>query len=289
MYQFWNTIIAPVLKCTTGTIVEIGALEGANTLNLLKYCQKSQQKLIVVDPRPLFDAEQLKREVGYDFELHLEKSLDTLPQLKNINAVLIDGDHNWHTVYHELQAIAQNHTEPKNFPVVLFHDVSWPYARRDMYYEPENIPAQARKPFAKSGIRYAQSSLAENYHFNGHLDNALEEGGEKNGLLTAIEDFIQQSPINLKLLKLPVFHGFGIMIAHERLAHNEALQACLQRFQSAPFLFELLEELEALRAQSVADLIDQNAKLYHRVHQLESQLNKRGFIHTLMNWLKPKR
>jgi hypothetical protein len=79
-------------------------------------------------------------------------SLDELVrQTTPFDCILIDGDHNWYTVYHELKMIEQKHLLSPG-GAILLHDVIWPYARRDMYYQPEKIPAEFRHPHAKRGI-----------------------------------------------------------------------------------------------------------------------------------------
>ena len=73
--------------------------------------------------------------------------------------------------------------------------MDWPYGRRDLYYQPDTIPAEFRHPFAEKGIVRGQSRLAEVGGLNSrNYQNALEEGGPKNGVLTAIEDFLALHP-----------------------------------------------------------------------------------------------
>ena len=65
---------------------------------------------------------------------------------------LVDGDHNWYTVVNELRLIAATSAgagEP--LPVLICHDVGWPYGRRDLYYAPEQIPEEYRQPWAQQG------------------------------------------------------------------------------------------------------------------------------------------
>ena len=48
--------------------------------------------------------------------------------------MIIDGDHNYYTVSEELRLIAERaRTAP--LPLLLFHDVCWPHARRDDYFD----------------------------------------------------------------------------------------------------------------------------------------------------------
>lgn len=61
-------------------------------------------------------------------------SLEVLPELHDtFDCILIDGDHNWYTVYHELKMIYDRELL-KRGGIVFLHDVEWPWGRRDMYY-----------------------------------------------------------------------------------------------------------------------------------------------------------
>ena len=53
--------------------------------------------------------------------------------------VVIDGDHNYYTVSEELRLIGER-AAGAELPLLLFHDVCWPHARRDDYFAPELIP-----------------------------------------------------------------------------------------------------------------------------------------------------
>ena len=76
-----------------------------------------------------------------------------LPGLPPVDAALIDGDHNWYTVYHEMKAIAEvARANGAPLPVMILHDVGWPYGRRDLYYAPDTIPEECRQPYAQKGM-----------------------------------------------------------------------------------------------------------------------------------------
>ena len=61
---------------------------------------------------------------------------------------LVDGDHNWFTVYHELKMLADGARQARApLPIIIMHDVFWPYGRRDLYYEPERVPEEFRQPY----------------------------------------------------------------------------------------------------------------------------------------------
>jgi hypothetical protein len=190
LHLFWDTIVKPTLMgLKIKRIIEIGAYKGSHTVKLLDYCKEENGMLSVIDPDPLFDVDGISKKYGSNFHMIKDLSLNALPLLINYEAVLIDGDHNWYTVYNELKIIEKYAISCGKFPIVFIHDTEWPYARRDMYYFPESIPEPFRKPFAKKGMAQGQSELLEKDGVNCDLYNAIYEGGERNGVLTAVEDF----------------------------------------------------------------------------------------------------
>jgi hypothetical protein len=117
-------------------------------------------------------------------------SLEVLPKLsEKFDCILIDGDHNWFTVSNELDMIDKKGLLNKGATIFL-HDVGWQYGRRDMYYFPGSIPPEYRHPYSKKGIIKGRSELADDLTWP--HDVALAEGGARNGVLTAIEDFMKQ-------------------------------------------------------------------------------------------------
>src|SRR3989338_2079469 len=146
MHVLWSSLVRPALEALhPRIIVEIGAADGKTTRQLLEACSRWNAVLHTIDPKPLLDVEQWEKEWGDHFIFHKKRSLEALPDISFPDAVLIDGDHNWYTVFHELKLIERRATEEKKtFPLVLLHDVGWPYARRDLYYDIDTIPPEYR-------------------------------------------------------------------------------------------------------------------------------------------------
>ena len=61
---------------------------------------------------------------------------------------MLDGDHNYYTLRNELRLIAERPPEGR-IPLLVFHDVCWPLARRDQYAAPDRIPAEHRHPYGE--------------------------------------------------------------------------------------------------------------------------------------------
>lgn len=216
MNRFWEGIIMPLLSVTNSVnIVEIGAEFGTNTLKILAYCKQKNGVLHVIDPVPQFDVDGFRQIYVEAFKMHIGFSLDSLAGIKDYDAVLIDGDHNWYTVYNELNIVEKNAEVKGEFPLVFVHDIAWPYGRRDLYYYPDLIPPEYRKPYAKKGIELGRSELLESGGHNLIYNNASFEYGDKNGVLTAVEDFLQQTSCRISFFKSMMHNGLGILMSED--------------------------------------------------------------------------
>ncbi len=280
MYRFWDTIIEPLLDALhPEVIVEVGSDHGHNTRNLAQYCRAKGGQLHVIDPLPKYDVDEWSGEFSPHVQFHTTVSVIGLHEVPPPDVVLLDGDHNWHTVISELRILGER---SEVFPWVLFHDVGWPYGRRDLYYEPERIPSFDRHPFAKKGLRPGSKGVAEEGGINAHLHNAVTEGGPRNGVLTAIEDYIAESPRRLELLTLPGVNGFGILYDVENSeveGFPGDLLAALSQDGPLRDLLTIVESgrLDALTA--VADGVVERAKLRDqmqaRIAGLENEIKRR--------------
>ena len=77
-------------------------------------------------------------------------------------------------------------------PLLIFHDVGWPLGRRDAYYAPERIPEEHRQPLARDvGLAPGEPGTVARA---GCPSPASPPGraGPRNGVLTAIEDFLAE-------------------------------------------------------------------------------------------------
>jgi hypothetical protein len=209
MKFFADAIVKPyIAENQYVDICEIGASLGENTDRVLEL---DAVKMTLVDP--CLDA-QLTTKFAGNSRVKIERglSLEVLPSLQGtFDCFLIDGDHNWYTVYNELRLIKEKGLLRAGGSV-FFHDVNWPYDRRDMYYDPSRIPAEYLLPHAKKGIVRGKSLLADSGGTNGHLDNALHEGGPRNGVLTAVEDFWKENRDEYELFVIDQENGLGVML-----------------------------------------------------------------------------
>jgi len=191
MYPFWNKIVEPVLQAAGARrVVEIGALRGDTTVRLLELLGP-ESELHVIDPVPIFDPTEHARRFPGRYVFHRDISHNVLPDLPPADAALIDGDHNWFTVYHELRMLRETAGKSGTpMPLLIMHDVCWPYGRRDLYYAPERIPEEFRQSHDTRGILPGRKELVQDGGLNQQLENAVEEGGPRNGVMTALDVFV---------------------------------------------------------------------------------------------------
>ena len=287
MNRMWDIIIEPILhELDVNNIVEIGSDYGVNTRNILDYCVKYDKNMVAIDPNPKFDLDEFVKEYGDKFKLYADLSLDILPKLDNYDCVLIDGDHNWYTVYNELKIISKQSGD--DFPLVFIHDIAWPYGRRDLYYNPNNIPTAYLNEYKQEAIDVLSDELS-NIGLNGHLNNAVEVDTERNGVLTAVEDFINQSSLEFDLIKIPAFHGLGILFESnekikniiESIIEKSNISQILEKFylnvrvnlnHNVEVLRNRVQELEKLNAESSEKIKSQDVEISdfrNRVQEIE--------------------
>jgi Methyltransferase domain len=240
------TVAEIILACLDAaaprSVVEIGAYAGDLTELLADWAAPRQARVWAIDPAPqprLVDLAARRTEL----ELVQAASPEALHEIPPVDAAIVDGDHNYWTVGEELRLIAAR--SDGRLPLVFFHDVAWPLARRDSYHEPERVPVEHRRPMVEgAGLLPDEPGTRIGglpYHWA-----AEREGGPRNGVLTAIEDFMRERD-GLRLAIVPAFFGLGVLW-EEAAPWTDAVAAILEPVDGDP----LLARLEANRALHVA-------------------------------------
>jgi hypothetical protein len=152
-------------------------------------------------------------------------------------------------------------------PLILAHDAGWPYGRRDLYYDPKTIPEGYRQPYAREGIAFGKSRLVGNRGMNLQMCNALQEGGPRNGVMTAVEDYLAQSSIDWHMVYIPLYFGLCILAPKQRLVSNQALAEQIQHLEHQLQGRELIEMGEQLRIDEVI--------AFQKIHRELSEAKKR--------------
>jgi hypothetical protein len=237
-----SEILVPCLD-TAGarSVVEVGAYAGDLTRALVDWATRSGAQVTAIDPSPHDALVALDRE-REELELVRETSLEALPHIAMADAFVIDGDHNWYTVTEELRLIAERAGDD-DLPLLLFHDVCWPHGRRDDYFDAEQIPADSRQPIAEGGGLFpgVRGVREGGLPYRGA---AAEEGGPRNGVLTAVEDFVDGRD-DVELAIVPVFFGLGVAWS-----------------KSAPYAGELARLLQPWNRNELLGRLEENRVLH---------------------------
>jgi hypothetical protein len=237
-------VIFPALESSgVRRILEIGSEAGTFTRELCTWAGAHGGSVTAIEPLPRDEHRQLERDHG--LELIVGKSPAALEGLEPFDAYFVDGDHNYWCVSNEVRHAFSGDASP----LVILHDVGWPCARRDQYYEPNDVPEEHRQPFSyDGGVEPGEPGLVPGGGFRGQdaFAYAKHEGGPGNGVLTAVEDLLAELP-ELELLRIPCIFGLGLLFRSDvswaaRVReivgplHQNALLARLERNRIELFL-----------------------------------------------------
>lgn len=263
----FREIILPALEIAGAReIVEVGSEYGTFTQELCAYAQGVNGRLTSIDPAPQPAALDFiaANQGNPHFRFIQAASVDALPKLEAMDACIVDGDHNYFTVRSELELITEK-TGAK--PILIFeHDVCWPCGRRDMYYNPSAIPQMFRHPYTlHAGVTLDNPGTVEGgFRGEGAFGFARCEGGEANGVRTAIEDFIAERP-DFRFEIIPVILGLGV-IYNNNAPWAEKISELLRSSTQNP----LLPILERNRLELYLKVIELQDLLVSRSHPLAS-------------------
>jgi hypothetical protein len=244
MAQVAEIMVACLDAAGVKSIAEVGAFAGDLTRVLISWAAQTGARVQAIDPAPQPELERLAEEHP-ELELIRRTSLDALPSITLPDAIVIDGDHNYYTVSEELRLIGER-AAGAQLPVLLFHDVLWPHGRRDDYFDASAIPPEARHPQAGESAGIYPGDPGTRAGGLPYPRSAAHEGGDRNGVLTAIEGFVANRE-EIRLAVVPAFFGFAV--AWDTAAPSaDALAGILDPFDRHP----VLERLEANRVEHLA-------------------------------------
>jgi len=256
MAEFAPQIMACLKAANARSIVEIGAEFGGMSQHLAQHAANVDGTLTSIDPAP--KAEFLRWVADNPQVRHDDRiSLDAMPGLSDVDAWVIDGDHNYYTVSRELEILNELGKRDGKPLLVFLHDVGWPCARRDMYYAPNRIPPEHRQPHGWDvGITLDDDGSLPDRGFrgNGQFAIARAAGGPKNGVLTAVEDFVKglrEDSQDVAFAFVPAVFGLGVVFAADAPWSPE-LAAILAPLHDNP----LIATLEDNRLRNYLTVID---------------------------------
>ncbi|CAO5147961.1 O-methyltransferase [Frankia sp. AiPs1] len=239
------------------SIAEIGSESGVTTSLLVDLLRRGGGgRLVVVDPDPGVEPAS-----GGGLDVHVIRgySPQALDDHAPTDAYLLDGDHNYATVRGELAAIAAAVVQfgRSYFPLVILHDVGWPAGRRDQYYAPDRIAQDYRQPHSWDvGVEIDNPGVVRGgFRGMGAFAWALTEGGARNGVRTAIEDFVAEHP-DLRFFTVAPIFGLGVVV-DRRAPWARRVADLLTPWVSNPLLSRLERNridlyLQVLRLQDTA-------------------------------------
>ena len=249
-----NALVRGCLEAAEArSVVEIGSESGANTRELLEFVGEREGELWCVELEPTLEVEQIDDRQDR-FHLVRGRSPGALEGTDVSDAYIVDGDHNYWTVSRELEHIAQGTGQ---LPLVVLHDVGWPSGRRDQYYAPEALPAGAVHPHSwdLGSAPGREDAFEGGFRGRGGFAIALREGGERNGVRTAVEDFVG-SRDDLRFVVVPAIFGLGVLYS-SAAPYAQALDELLAPFNDNP----LLERLERNRVDLYLELLEQHDRV----------------------------
>jgi Methyltransferase domain len=257
----FECITMPIVDEVNPThIVEIGCGRDAlNTRILLDYCRHHNIRFTAIERKP---SNLLRKIIATYSQATLLEGLseDLIKEISDGDIFFVDADHNYYSVKMELESIYSM----SNPSIVFVHDTEWPTKRRDGYKVKSNIPIEFKQE-VESRLGWGITVDNESTVFGGwrtpnnSIVYAKNEGGERNGVLTAIEDFMKHQE-NILLYNIPIIFGLGVFV-DKRLPNSTAIASLLNPYTNNPLLariednrmrlylklVELYNELENLR------------------------------------------
>jgi hypothetical protein len=231
-------VLATLDAAGASSVAEIGAENGLFTEELLAWSGRSDgRRVTAIDPAPRERLLTLAEDQPA-LQLIVETSHEALPRIDPPDAVIIDGDHNYFTVSGELRLIAER-VRDAELPLLLVHDIGWPLGRRDSYHDASRVPDEHRRPLARDAFLVpGDLGVAEQGLY--YECTAAQEGGQRNGVLTAVEDFLAEHP-DLRLAIVPPFFGLGV-VWHRDAPWAEAVAETLAPWDRNPVLARVEEK-----------------------------------------------
>jgi Methyltransferase domain len=253
------------------SVYEVGAYAGDLTQVLLDWAEPRGARVGAIDPSPQPELVEMAQQ-RKALDLIRKTSLEALGDLPQIDAFVIDGDHNYYTVSEELRMISEASGAGK-LPLLLFHDVSWPHARRDDYFAPELIPDDYRQPTKEGGGLFPgiRGTTPGGLPYKWP---AAEEGGPRNGVLTAVEDFVAAHS-GLRLAVVPAFYGLGL-VWREDAPYADVLAKLLDPLDRNP----IIERLEANR---VLHLVSTHAQIIQVLIARDQARRQEAVLRRMLN------
>jgi len=264
MINFWPVIHRLLDVFHPKKICEIGIEYGYLTEKIIEYSKISDCRFIGVDTKP--NPDFVRKHKGNGIAFFKGDSEKFFLRDSESDICFIDGDHNYYTVAKELNLYLFSKNKGDRF-IIFVHDVCWPWAHRDLYYDPKRVPKEEIHEYSYSkGVTIDNDSVIDGgFRGEGNWACAIKEGGEGNGVLTAINDLIASDEfqeLNLEFIIVPVIFGMGIIYPKSIFSDKNIKEEMNKIHFGLEVFSSLLATLERNRL-----------KLYLKVIELQDQLN----------------
>lgn len=277
----WWPVISEAIRSLPGGVVEIGADKGFTTRMVSELCHELAVPFVSVDPSPSDGVDDI---VGVDHRRITSSEFFKSGQVPAATVWIVDGDHNYETVAMELEGIAK--ATASSDCLIFLHDLGWPNGRRDFWYSLDSAPDDASRMSDGHGVSLDVEGVclkSQGIGLGSIAAVAPLEGGPRNGVLTAVEDFLATDEGSAWEFRwTPVFFGFGYLVKRVTLAGGR-LSLLEERFKSFDNLRDILGPLEFNRLRLLqttnikwsesAGKDSRIAELERRVSDLEGSTN----------------
>lgn len=233
MFNFFDLNIIPTFLSSFGVekILVIGLSNELIMDEVISFCIDNTAFLYGIDSeinvksliKEDFDLDDIDGYLNEHVKHFKDHALNILPHLETFDAIFVNDDPNWYTLYNELNLIKMNHL---NFPLVFVCNNKYPHKRRDGYIDPKFIPDEYRNEYCEElPITYMESSEIKCVMVNDGFCHAIHENTPKNGVLTAIEDFLSENN-SLRFLDINPLEGISLIYPHSNISYILINQIC---------------------------------------------------------------
>ncbi len=196
--DLWEPLLHGVLlSLKPERLLLFGAGPSERAKRVGQWAQASGATVDVVDPDPSARWRKVATNFESQFVLHEGPTCSCAAPV-----VWIDNEPNYHRVSERLAASIG--------AAFLVAGTAWPHGRRDAYPTPDSIPQDALHPNELGGVAPGRDRVTKKGLFE-EWPHALNSGGPRNGVATAVEDFAQQNP-NYHVAWLPALEGAAFLL-----------------------------------------------------------------------------
>lgn len=286
MFNFFELCIIPTFlsRFDVEKVLAIGLSNELLMNEIISYCISNNYSLYSIDSK--INIHDLISEIDDLNEDYLEENikhykddaLTILPNFESFDAIFINDDPNWYTVYNELDLIKKNNP---NFPIVFVCNNKYPNKRRDSYINPNKIPEEYKNECCTDlPVIYKEGDETKQTMIKDGFCHAIHQDTPKNGVLTAIEDFLKEN-FSLKSLDINPFEGITLIYESSHDA-NIKIESILEesteseytpsdlsdKFIENSFLLRYVDEMNILK-----DDLDRVDEFKSEIKKKDNELN----------------